>query len=51
MAKASKRTCTMCGTKIKPEKLVVHKGDNYCSQGCIDWHIQVFEDDEEIKHE
>ena len=51
MAKLTKKRCKMCGTKIDPEKVVVHEDDNYCSQSCVDWHIETFEQDDEAKNE
>ncbi len=34
MARLTKKRCKMCGTKIDPEKVISHEGDNYCSQSC-----------------
>lgn len=46
MAKMSKKICSMCGTKIKPEEAVTHGKENFCSQGCCDWYIETYETEE-----
>jgi len=46
MVKMSKKNCSMCGTKIKPEEAVAYGKENFCSQSCYDWYVETYEDKE-----